>query len=350
MTVTITKRVEFSAARVVGQKESGDDIGLIYGHFEPSPATLVGHNYVAWFEFAGPIDSETGMICELSKVKANLESKVLDQFDHHVLNQSLDAFREVPPTVEQVALALFDRVGQVVASESYHPVSCKVLESSNLSATAWGPNQVKVVYPVVGGQVHLAEGFDPKVGLHCHRSSVAKQLNTLRLDPSALADTFSQCRDGVGSTGIQIALESGNQLEMTMKGQFLTVHGAFHASHCLENAQWSAARNKETFGRCTRMHGHQFGLNVTVELSDETQDYVEAELRAVKALADVKAPFEYAVLNELASLGVGPYSCERMVQYFYDAFRELLGDSVIRVGLQETPNNSFAVRSNGNGG
>lgn len=39
----------------------------------------------------------------------------------------------------------------------------------------------------------------------------------------------------------------------------------FSAAHRLRRADWSETRNQEVFGPCARDHGHNYGLEVTIE-------------------------------------------------------------------------------------
>jgi 6-pyruvoyltetrahydropterin/6-carboxytetrahydropterin synthase len=56
-----------------------------YGH---------GHNYVLEVSLSGKIDPATGMIANLADLDAFVERHVLEQFDHHSLNEDVAAFRE----------------------------------------------------------------------------------------------------------------------------------------------------------------------------------------------------------------------------------------------------------------
>ena len=72
-----------------------------YGH---------GHNYVLEVSLSGKIDPATGMIANLSDLNAFVESQVLEEFDHHSLNEEVAAFRDKVPTTENLSIEIFRRL------------------------------------------------------------------------------------------------------------------------------------------------------------------------------------------------------------------------------------------------
>src|SRR5215472_13561768 len=72
-----------------------------YGH---------GHNYVLEVILSGKIDPATGMIANLADLNAFVESQVLEEFDHHSLNEDVAAFREKVPTTENLSIEIFRRL------------------------------------------------------------------------------------------------------------------------------------------------------------------------------------------------------------------------------------------------
>ena len=72
-----------------------------YGH---------GHNYVLEVILSGKIDPATGMIANLADLNAFVESQVLEEFDHHSLNEDVAAFRDKVPTTENLSIEIFRRL------------------------------------------------------------------------------------------------------------------------------------------------------------------------------------------------------------------------------------------------
>lgn len=57
-----------------------------------------------------------------------------------------------------------------------------------------------------------------------------------------------------------------------MKNIKLTCSYDICASHQLRRSDWSDEKNREIFGQCARLHGHQYRLEITLEgpISEET--------------------------------------------------------------------------------
>jgi 6-pyruvoyltetrahydropterin/6-carboxytetrahydropterin synthase len=72
-----------------------------YGH---------GHNYMLEISVSGDVDSATGMIANLAELDSFVEREVLEVFDHHSLNEDVEAFRNVVPTTENLCIEIFQRL------------------------------------------------------------------------------------------------------------------------------------------------------------------------------------------------------------------------------------------------
>jgi 6-pyruvoyltetrahydropterin/6-carboxytetrahydropterin synthase len=72
-----------------------------YGH---------GHNYVLEVSLSGKVDPDTGMIANLVDLDAFVERHVLEEFDHHSLNEDVAAFREKVPTTENLCIEIYRRL------------------------------------------------------------------------------------------------------------------------------------------------------------------------------------------------------------------------------------------------
>ena len=62
-----------------------------------------GHNYVVQVTFKGPVDTQTGMVCNLGDLDAFAHTNLLARFDHTNLN-TLDCFAETVSTTENLAI------------------------------------------------------------------------------------------------------------------------------------------------------------------------------------------------------------------------------------------------------
>jgi 6-pyruvoyltetrahydropterin/6-carboxytetrahydropterin synthase len=67
-----------------------------------------GHNYRLEVTLRGEPDPVTGMVINLTELKAILEREVMARFDHRDLNEDTTFFEKRPPTPENVALVIFE--------------------------------------------------------------------------------------------------------------------------------------------------------------------------------------------------------------------------------------------------
>jgi 6-pyruvoyltetrahydropterin/6-carboxytetrahydropterin synthase len=65
-----------------------------------------GHNYALEVTVRGPIDPETGMVINLTELKAIVNDTVVERFDHADLNAD-PLFRGRVPTTENIATAVW---------------------------------------------------------------------------------------------------------------------------------------------------------------------------------------------------------------------------------------------------
>ncbi|MFY9742689.1 MAG: 6-carboxytetrahydropterin synthase [Candidatus Sulfotelmatobacter sp.] len=71
-----------------------------YGH---------GHNYTLQVTVSGPVDEQTGMVCNLVDLDGFIEREVLARYDHQNLN-TLPEFAEEVPTTENLCIRIYEIV------------------------------------------------------------------------------------------------------------------------------------------------------------------------------------------------------------------------------------------------
>src|SRR5437868_13936851 len=110
MLLTVSKRLEFSASRRLFFSRWTDSENLAAFGPETYAQHGTGRNYTAYFIFSGQVDPVTGMLINISEIKERAGSVVDTRFDHTFLNEDNPAFRDLPPTAENVARQLFNDV------------------------------------------------------------------------------------------------------------------------------------------------------------------------------------------------------------------------------------------------
>ena len=133
--VTISRKFEFSASHRYWRDDWSDEknkevFGLCtspYGH---------GHNYELHVAITGDIDPKTGMIVNLTVLKARVK-KILDQFDHKFLNMDTDYFKDKIPTTENIARVLFELIKEDLSKDGYQLVKIRLYERQDIYADVW---------------------------------------------------------------------------------------------------------------------------------------------------------------------------------------------------------------------
>jgi 6-pyruvoyltetrahydropterin/6-carboxytetrahydropterin synthase len=104
--VFLTQQFEFSAAhRLRAPGLSDDENRRIFGRCD-NPAGH-GHNYLVEVTLAGLPDERTGALVSLPRFEAIVKEHVIERLDHKHLNEDTPEFREVVPTVENLARVIF---------------------------------------------------------------------------------------------------------------------------------------------------------------------------------------------------------------------------------------------------
>jgi 6-pyruvoyltetrahydropterin/6-carboxytetrahydropterin synthase len=83
----------------------------------------------------GVPEPATGMILDLKHLKEILEAKVLDIYDHRLLNREVEPFDHLVPTVENIAIDIWNRLEPHIDSTGRARLySVRVHETSELFA------------------------------------------------------------------------------------------------------------------------------------------------------------------------------------------------------------------------
>ena len=107
--IELGRRYRFAAShRLHTPRLSEEENSRVFGKCNNSYGH--GHNYVLEVSLSGKIDPATGMIANLADLDAFVERQVLEEFDHHSLNEDVAAFREKVPTTENLCIEIFTRL------------------------------------------------------------------------------------------------------------------------------------------------------------------------------------------------------------------------------------------------
>ena len=105
----VTRREHFSSAhRLFNPAWSEDRNAQVFGKCS-NPAGH-GHNYYVEVTVAGEIDPETGYVVDLKQLKEVILERVIRRVDHKNLNVDVDFLRDVIPTAENIAVAIWQQL------------------------------------------------------------------------------------------------------------------------------------------------------------------------------------------------------------------------------------------------
>lgn len=105
MKAYLTRRYWFSAShRLHSASMSAEENRRTYGKCNNPHGH--GHNYALEVTVAGPVDAETGMICNLADLDAFVDEKIVQRFGHENLN-TLEEFSKLVPTTENLCIEIY---------------------------------------------------------------------------------------------------------------------------------------------------------------------------------------------------------------------------------------------------
>jgi 6-pyruvoyltetrahydropterin/6-carboxytetrahydropterin synthase len=127
----ISKKVEFSASHICRSSQLTDaENDRVYG--AAANPLGHGHNYVVEVAIEGEPNPVTGMILDLKRLREILDDKVLTVYDHRLLNREVEPFDKLVPTVENIAIDIWNRVEPCIRGGA-RLYSVKVHETNELS-------------------------------------------------------------------------------------------------------------------------------------------------------------------------------------------------------------------------
>jgi 6-pyruvoyltetrahydropterin/6-carboxytetrahydropterin synthase len=128
----ISKRVEFSASHICRCAQlSEEENERIYG--AAANPLGHGHNYEIDVAIEGEPDPVTGMILDLKRLKDTIEDRVLRIYDHRLLNREVAPFDRIVPTVENIAIDIWNRLEPNIRGRA-RLYSVRVHETADLFA------------------------------------------------------------------------------------------------------------------------------------------------------------------------------------------------------------------------
>jgi 6-pyruvoyltetrahydropterin/6-carboxytetrahydropterin synthase len=118
-TVLVSRRATFNAAHQLRDPSwSEAENRRVYGMC----ANVHGHNYVLEVVVAGEIDPRTGYVVDLKELSQIMSSRVIEDVDHRNLNTDVPWLEGLIPTVENLAVAFWERLRSELPAGSLRSV------------------------------------------------------------------------------------------------------------------------------------------------------------------------------------------------------------------------------------
>ncbi len=116
MKIKAFRKAHFNAAHRLYRKDWSDEKNFqVFG--KCSNPKFHGHNYELVVAVTGEIDPETGYLIDLKILKDHIKNEVEEYMDHKNLNEEVEEFATLNPTVENIAVVIWDRLRKKLASK-----------------------------------------------------------------------------------------------------------------------------------------------------------------------------------------------------------------------------------------
>ncbi|MCB0465427.1 MAG: 6-carboxytetrahydropterin synthase [Aequorivita sp.] len=126
MSLTVYRKAHFNAAHRLFKKEWDDAKNFeVFG--KCSNPNYHGHNYELEVGIKGEIDPETGFLMDLKILSRIIEEEIEDAFDHKNLNIEVPEFKSLNPTVENIAVVIWNKIRARI--DSKFDISIKLYET-----------------------------------------------------------------------------------------------------------------------------------------------------------------------------------------------------------------------------
>src|SRR5437667_4282527 len=399
MLLTVSKRLEFSASRRLFVSRWTSDENLAAFGVETNACYGTGRNYIGYFIFSGRVDPVTGMLINISEIKRRAGQIVDDRFDHKFLNEDNPAFRELPPTAENIARQLFNDVAPLFTDVDAKLVACHLIETPDRSATFYVDGACEANYwfefsaarQTMSPRLTPAENarlFGAATGIHGHnyrtrltfRKEKADRPLVQQHDLGACVDSLRQeldhrhlneevpglkdrpittdslaayIRERVAASvpfhRVRLHERADFFAEAWTGGSiFLGTQMRFSAAHRLHVPSFSDEKNAALFGKCDnpRGHGHLYLAEQTYGGTYYARSGTHYRFVAFrKALSESIEPWQDRHLDletedfrEISSTG------ENIVSALWSKVDSRVNQQLARLRLWETKNNRLTLR------
>ena len=135
MSLTIYRKAHFNAAHRLYRKDWSDRKNdEVFG--KCNNPNYHGHNYQLIVGLTGEVDKETGYLIDLKILKRIIEEEVEEAFDHKNLNIEVPEFKDLNPTMENIAIVIWNKLRKRI--DAKYDISVKLFETPRNFVTYTG--------------------------------------------------------------------------------------------------------------------------------------------------------------------------------------------------------------------
>ena len=126
--VYLTRRETFAAAHRLFKPELSDEENFeLFG--KCSNPNWHGHNYTLEVTVQGSVDSDTGFVLDIKKLKEIIIENVISKVDHKNLNIDTEFIKGIIPTSENITIAIWNQLENKIPGGKLYSV--KLYETEN---------------------------------------------------------------------------------------------------------------------------------------------------------------------------------------------------------------------------
>ncbi|MCC9137920.1 6-pyruvoyl tetrahydropterin synthase family protein [Pontibacter silvestris] len=116
MRLTVCRKEHFNAAhRLFNPNWSDKENADVFG--KCSNPNYHGHNYELTVKLSGPVDEDTGYVYDMKELSLLVRQEVVEPFDHKNLNLDTEEFKQLNPTVENIATVIWNKLRKKISKE-----------------------------------------------------------------------------------------------------------------------------------------------------------------------------------------------------------------------------------------
>ena len=109
MSITVYRKSHFNAAhRLYRPDWDGQKNNDVFG--KCNNPNFHGHNYELEVGVTGEVDPVTGYLIDIKKLKTIMKEEVEDYLDHKNLNLNVPEFKDINPTMENIAIFIWNKL------------------------------------------------------------------------------------------------------------------------------------------------------------------------------------------------------------------------------------------------